>query len=490
MSVSEIILPSPQRKPYYLTIFLVLSFFALIFYFRTSLEDFSQPFTYVFVGVGLLALLSGRVETLILILLITTSTIFNLPEFGTVPIKIGDLFLSDVLLMLLMVGPLLKRVTVEMAIIPKPLGYPILVMIVIAFFSFVYATMGLGVPTMRAGIEFRTILYMSIFFLVYHYVKSHRQLKTLLLCVGLVALVVSGMLVVQYVIGKDVSIVYGRVEILNTPQRQFADVTRVMVPGSSIILFTLDVLIAIYILKAGKRKGRTLILPCIAFLSFGLILTFTRIFWVMVVGSTMLLLFLARRKTIIYPRMTFLLVCAVGGIALILQTSLLNSSVIEDAMLDRTISILKAPGRFRDDTLFVRYLESRYAWQKITENPLLGIGLGNSYRPNIFGNSDYERNLGGTNVHNGYLATQLKMGIAGSATFVWLMVVFFGRVLRKWKRVKDPVYQAVVLGIAVSIGGMLIHNLVASPFLTVFWVSIAAVAFGIVEKIFQLEGIA
>ncbi len=485
MSVNEIVLPVRKPRLHLLTLFLGLTFFGLVFYFRNSLDDFSQPFAFVFIGIVTLAFISGRYETYILLLLIATSTVFDLQEFGTVPIQIGDLFLTDLLIIILLLAQVLKRVTVNMTLIPKHLGYPILMTILVAIFSFVYATMGLNVSTFKAGIELRIIIYLSIFFLVYHYIKTRRQLHTLLIGSVMVAIIVSGMILAQYIVGNDVSIVFGRVEILSTQQKKFSDITRVMVPGSSIIFFTLNTLIAIYVLKALKNRSRSLILPAIAIISFGLILTFTRIFWVMVLGATALLLLMAHRRAIIYPRMTFLAIGVAAGVVLILQSSVLNSTVIKEAMINRSISILKAPR-----TLFMRYLESRYAWEKILENPFLGIGLGNAYRPKIFGNTNYERNVGGTSVHNGYLATQLKMGIMGTVAFFWLMIAFFYRVFKKWKDIKEPLYQAVVVGIAISVGGMLIHNLVASPFLTVHWVTLAAIGMGVTEKIFQIEGIA
>lgn len=489
MTVNEITLPTQKRSIHLLTLFLGLTFFGLIFYFRNSLEDFSLPFTYVFLGIGLLSFITGRLETFVLLLLIITSTVFGPLEIPTLSINIGDLYVSDILIILLLVSRLLKKVTVDVVVIPKPLGYPILVSILVGIFSFVYASWGLHVSTLSAGSELRAIVYLSLFFLVIYYVRTERQLRTLLLGIGIIGAVVAVLLVLQYVYGKDSSIVSGRVEILSTTEGKFADVTRVMVPGSSILLFSLNTLIAIYILKGLRRKGNTLVLYAIALLTLGLILTFTRIFWIMVVAAVVFLLIIARRRAIVYPRFSILIAGAGLVIAIILQVKVLNSTVMKEALFDRSISILKAPGKFKDDTLFMRYLESRYAWKKIVENPFLGIGLGNAYRPLIFGKIEYENIMGGTFLHNGYLATQMKMGLPGTIAFIWLMVAFFQRVRKRWRRIQNPLYRAVVVGITLSIVGMLIHNLTAAPFLAVFWVSIAAVGMGIIEKVYQFEGI-
>jgi O-antigen ligase len=255
------------------------------------------------------------------------------------------------------------------------------------------------------------------------------------------------------------------------------------------MLFALNTVIAVYLLK-GLKRGRLLLIFMGAILSFGMVLTFTRVFWVMILGAVVLLLFLARKRAVIYPRMVILLACGALAITLILQAQILNPKVIEQAVINRSLSILRAPRNFQHDTLFMRYLESRYAVEKIGENPLLGIGLGKAYRPIIFGNIKYESSMGGTFLHNGYLATQLKMGVPGTVAFLWLIGFFFWRVRKRWKRIKNPLYQAVVLGITISVAGMLVNNLVASPFLTVHWVSVLGVGLGISEKIYQFEGIA
>jgi O-antigen ligase len=489
MIQNEISLPSTQTRVNTLTVVLGLTFFGLVFYLRNTMTDFGQPFILVFTGLFLVSFISGRVEAFILLLLVVTSTVFELMEFPTIPIMIGDLFLSDVMIMVLLLGRLLKRVTVNVTLIPRPLGYPVLAFILAGIFSFLYATWGFHVSTMTAGVELRAITHMSLFFLVYYYVRTDRQLRSLLLGIGIIAGIVALLLMLQYVLGSGTSIVAGRVEMLATDNSKFNGVTRVLVPGSSIMLFALNTVIAIYLLK-GLKHGRFPLILMGVILTFGMVLTFTRVFWVMILVAVIMLLFIARRRAIIYPRMVMLLAC--GGLAVMvtLQAKVLNPKVIEQAVISRSLSILRAPRNFQHDTLFMRFLESRYALDKIEQNPLLGIGLGKAYRPIIFGNVEYESSMGGTFLHNGYLATQLKMGVPGTVAFLWLIGCFFWRVRKKWKLIKTPLYQAVVLGIAVSVAGMMIHNLMASPFLTVYWVSVLGVGFGITEKIYQFEGIA
>ncbi|MFH1861582.1 MAG: O-antigen ligase family protein, partial [bacterium] len=473
----------------FLTILFAFLFFALTFYLRNTVGSLSSPFVIVFLGTVALSLIVHRWEVLILIVLICTSTVFEMLEFPTIPIAIGDLFYTDILLFLLILSRIVRRVTENVVIIPKPMGYPILASILVGIFSFIYATVGLNVSTTLAGIELRPIIYLALFFVVVYAIKTLRQLNTLLLGIMITSVIVAALLAVQHLIGTETSIIAGRVEMLRTAEKRYSDLTRVLIPGSSMVFFALIACIAIFVLKGLKRRARNLLLLVIATLCLGLILTFTRVFWIMVFAATVLMLIIARRQKIVYPRMTMLIVIAGLVLTLVIQTNSLNSAVIKEAVLRRSASILSATERFREDTLFVRYLESRYAWQKIVENPLLGIGLGNQYRPVIFGNVYYEKISKGTQLHNGYFATQLKMGLLGTIVFLWLIGAFLHRFFKRWKLIKDPLYQSVALGVAVCVGGMLISNLISSPFLAIHWVAVFSVSMGVVEKIYQFEDI-
>jgi O-antigen ligase len=206
--------------------------------------------------------------------------------------------------------------------------------------------------------------------------------------------------------------------------------------------------------------------------------------------SVLLLIFIERKRFTLYPRLTLLFACALLGGIILLQAKIIEPKIFKEAVLERSTSILRAHKNFRNDTLYMRFLESKYAWEKIKDYPLLGIGLGTPYRQNIFGNTSYERNVGGTMVHSGYLAGQLKMGILGTVTIFSMAIVFLVRAFKRWWRIETPLYRAVVLGITVYILGLMFLNIGPSPFLTVTWVAVVATSMGITERIYQLEGIA
>ncbi len=468
-----------------------LTFFGIIFFLRNALVDFSFPFMSLFLGVILISLFSRRFEIFILLLLIITSTVFAVWEFPGIPIMVGDLNVSDMLILMLLVGRLLKRVTTKVVIIPKPLGPPILAFILVAALTFTYSIISTNVSIARAGMDLRVMFHLALFFLLYYYVRSHKQLKTLLLGIGIIAGILATMQLIQWVVGVENDILGVRLEQLTTQGHQYEDVARVMLPGTPVILFTLNTILAIFVFTRLKLKWRMILLFAIALLATGMISTFSRALWIAVLAAVAIILFSAKKRKTSYPRVITLAVGTVLIIMLLLQTSIFKSFSVKDAIFSRTMSIVNLRENIKNDTLLIRLIESRYAWEKIVENPLLGIGFGTSYRPNIFGNVDYERRTDGTFVHNGYLSIQLKMGLLGTLAFIWMYSAFFRRIRRNWRKVRDPLYQATVLGIAVSMVGVLIFSITSpAPIMQIYWVAVIGIGFGIVEKIFQLEGIA
>ncbi|MCX6639561.1 MAG: O-antigen ligase family protein [bacterium] len=489
MISEETLVAEPKQRINLFATIVCLTFFALIFHFRANQNDLAVTFTYTFLAIMGLSFIANKLETLILMLLVITASIFDLMEFPTVPIVIGDLHLSDLLIILLLIGRVMKRATMEVVMIPKPLGYPILTMILIALFSFCYTVLSSNIGISRAGLELRIFFYLFLFFIVYYYVRTPRQLNSLLIGIGVLACTLAILQIAQWIMGNEVNILHCRVETVVTAGRKFKNSIFVKFPGMAIILFTLNSLFSIYIFKKIKVKWQILLLAAITLLSLGMIATFARTLWIAVIAAVMLVLFLARERMAVYLRGTLLIASAALIIFFTVQTTAIGTVFNPKAFVDRSVSTFSAFKNFKDDTLFMRFLEYKYAWEKITEHPFLGIGFGNAYRPNIFVGSGYEKSSQGNWVHNGYLAVQMRMGLLGTMAFLWMIIAFFRRFHRSWRKVKNPFYKAIVVGVAVSMVGMLITNLTSSTILYLYWITISAIGMGISEKIYQFEGI-
>jgi O-antigen ligase len=360
----------------------------------------------------------------------------------------------------------------------------------VATFTFIYTIMNSNVSIAKAGMDLRVLFHLSLFFLVVYYVKSHRQLKTLILGIGIISGILAVMQLIQWAVGHENDILGVRLEALSTAGHDYGDISRVMLPGTPVILFSLNTFLAIYVFNKLRIKLRILLIIAIALLAAGMIATFSRALWVSVIVALFIIILLAQKRKRSYPRVIMLIASTVVIIILVMRTTFLANLQVKDAIFSRTMSIVNMPRNIQDDTLWIRIIEFQYAWEKILDNPLIGIGFRTSYRPNIFGNVDYERRTAGTFVHSGYLAIQLKMGLLGTTVFLWMMGTFFVRTRRRLRKLEDPLYRAVVIGIFVSIVGILIFSITSpAPIMFIYWVTVTAIGFGIAEKIFQLEGI-
>lgn len=130
-----------------------------------------------------------------------------------------------------------------------------------------------------------------------------------------------------------------------------------------------------------------------------------------------------------------------------------------------------------------RLRENHYAFGKILEHPVMGIGFMEHYRPPI-GETDKTRHF----IHNGYLWILLKMGIVGLIPFLWFSLVFLKRGLRMWRKIEHNFLSAVVLGSTVAYGGLLLCNIVSPYFMQDWETVVPAMLIGINESIFHLSG--
>ena len=109
----------------------------------------------------------------------------------------------------------------------------------------------------------------------------------------------------------------------------------------------------------------------------------------------------------------------------------------------------------------------------IKEHPVLGVGP-NTYSINYVKYNPYKDGYGGGYTHNSYLQYTAEMGFLGLITLLWFLVTLFFRSLKNLKKIKDPFYNALLLGILGGILAFLVHSFVDTNFhalqlITMFW---------------------
>jgi hypothetical protein len=473
---------------------------------------------------------------LIFAVVILTASIISSETLPIIPFAgMGSIHTTDLCLAMLffyIIGRKLyyrKFYQSDYPIVRTPMDIPLLLF----FASFVIALINgivlQGGEFNEAFRSFRYVSYYLLFFAITNLVKDKKDLSLLIRGIFFIALTTALVSIAQQILGASFPLIFGRVEILKTKGfGEYADVVRAIPPGLLLIYFSLITLICIAV-SPGDQGNKLLRIVQIVVLGLGIIFAFYRNMWFTFLFAILLFFSVAplhQRARII----AFGLSGVVAVIILFLYSAVIPSSKIAKivyASQDRILSVYKVKSvtGAGSDTLRGRARENEDALEKIVENPVMGIGLGTSYRPAIWLFSELknkvrrkeeklkvgegvkegetktvtvtreERQLvpqsffTGMNIHNSLLNIPLRFGILGSISFLWISVTFLARGFRNWKKIKDPFCRAVCIGYTVSYAGTLLTSTM-DPFLT-SWRGVIGIAlmWGTNEAIYRLEGI-
>lgn len=441
-------------------------------------------------GILLILAVLKRPELALLGMLIISSTILG--EENVPVIRLGfSIYISDIILFGLL-GLIALRWIVEpdFKLIRTPLDGPLL-----GFYGLALLSTFIGVFQSTLTIkdiidEVRYTAYYLSFFVVTNLVREKRQHILLLRGIFFLATLTGVAMIAQFAVGDSIHILPGRVEDLTTEGRNFSDVTRILPPGVSLVIVTFAALTAIQVINKFKLGAVWKFFQW-GVAGVGVILTFTRSYWV-AVGLTLLLLgYIVRdqdRQRLIKwgVALLFLLV-----IAVVFSLSNPKSEVAElvTASFNRFSSI------FSDDTYVAgtetstlrwRDFEYKYAIPQIISHPLLGLGLGAEYRPFVPG-IDFEGGYNGQKfIHNAHLWIMLKSGILGYLCVIWLSVTFMVRGLKYWRHIPDLEIRGSVLGFTLLYPGLLVAAITFYIFSEWIWIPVIGIMIGSNEVALRL----
>lgn len=419
------------------------------------------------------------------ILVATSSMIFEdlLPTLsaGGLSLHIPDFLLLGLL------GFIVIRwlVDPDFKLLHTPLDFPLIIFFSVTLISTTIALLQSTVDSEFARRMIRILAYYLTFFVVTNLVRNRRQLNFLLNSLFLLASLVAVVMVAQYILGSSVTLLPGRVEVLNTQGVNYNDVTRILPPGLSIVLV---VFITLFCVLLMEKQTKFVWLKLIQFglLGMALLFTFLRSYWgVIIIAFSLLIIVLKRyeRQKLLNWGIGLLLLAAMS---IIIISNTQNSKVngLVNASLDR-INTLFEPETYQgqDSSLNWRNIENRYAITQIIAHPFLGSGMGSVYRP-------YDPRLDNpgddlrTFIHNGHLRILLDSGIVGYFSFIALSVVFLIRGFRYWKSILDDKMKGVVLGFTLVYLAILIAAIVNSIFTQWNWAPVIGIMMGINEVIY------
>lgn len=350
-----------------------------------------------------------------------------------------------------------------------PVSLPILIYFALACFS---ATLALlkGVPSLRVFGELRTVFYFLIFFPVVYFVDADKKFSFLFMSLLIISILISFGAVANYFVDFPFLNFFGfGSEDLRTAGVEAVGVTRPSIPGT-LLVFILFLSCVSFLVFTRQRKTFSLL----GSLLFGIpiFLRFSRNLWVSgffaVVFVVLVYCWINRHSIGSIKFWLFLsgLSFLVTFYIFLLENVTLQSQFLH-AIRSRTASIFSSLER-QDDTLHGRLLENQLALRKIRENPLEGIGLGNSYYApqEVWGvrQSAFEEDGATRYIHNGWLYIPLKMGIPTLMVFIWLCVVFIRSNLADLSRTRGSIRIAFRVAFSAAFFGFLLQSLVANRF--------------------------
>lgn len=432
-----------------------------------------------------------RPEICLLGYLIITSTIMDASRFPEIPIGIGRLVITDVILLALL-GIIIIRLLLDSnyRISHSPLNLPLLAFLGIGMLATILA-IGQSSLTVRESLgEVRRVLGYLTFFIVINLVREERQLRTLLRGLLFLATVVAFGMVAQFLLGRYVQILPGRVETLGTEGVVFMGVTRIIPPGYSLVFVAFILLTAIFLLETFRGIRVVDVLQWIL-LGIGILLTYKRHLWGMIAFAVLIMLFIInpqKRIKLFYISQALLILFVTITLLFTISdpgpkvTGLMNGVLNRVGSLFQrsTYSNSKSSLRWRD-------FEYQYAIPQIVAHPLLGLGLGAAYRP-LVRDRDREGFDGRTFIHNGHIAIMTKTGLLGYLCYLWFAVVFLYRGFRNWRSVPDPLLRKIVIGCMLSFLGLFLGSMVEAMVVDGNCTALIGILIGISEVILLYHG--
>ncbi len=444
----------------------------------------------VLVGVVgiLVALLAFRYpEALVVLMLALASQLIPSRFNFFVDLFVGRFQVSDLLLFwLLFVTALRVVMEKDFTFRRSRLDLPMALFYLAVLGGLATAVFLFGVNFRYATYEARTLAYYLAFFPITTLVRTPRQLVRLSIGVMGVAVLMAVSMLLHSTIQPGI--------LADDWTLDVEGVVRIFHPGFSAVYVGLLMLAGYVAMRRqratpGVHNWRWLQWAIMLFLAAALFSTLARnllIAGTVSFGLLALLLDSEQRRNLIQTllRLVASLAVVLVFLSLVFDTSTLITQYAA-AYVGRLERMFSSEILTREENLFSRWEEMQFAFQRLRENPILGTGLYNPYRPAFYeGEPITLRHF----IHNAYLGIWLKTGIAGLVSFLWFSAAFLRQGFRGWKRVSHPLLRGVALGSLVAYVGLLITNFVAPSFLQPGSLAILGVALGLTTSILLLDG--
>jgi len=439
-------------------------------------------------GVLCLTGIAYRPELGLLTIVLITGGLIDFERLPLLTMGPISLHITDIILLYLLALVLTKALVVPtFKVVRTPLDVPLI------WFCFaILLSAILGIAQSPVGTNYvlrrlRPLAYYLGFFAVTNLIRERRQLSVLINGLFVIAVLASLAMLIQ-VLDPSIQLVRTTVVQVGTAGQEYAGVVRTYIQAERLIYVMLLASVCSLVL-GGRWLPSVLEFTRAGILGIGLLLSFQRNYWLSMISMLALTVVLVSWT----ERSRILRWAIVGVVAVALLVSLqgggLDRYVV--AARDRLIWGMRPETLAQDSSTQMRVMETRYAIQSIAQHPLLGIGLGNLYRPFTADDKYHVLKHPGIGLrwymHNAHLWVWVMMGLMGFIPFIWLYSSFLVRGFTRWRKIADPKLRPVVLGFTLAILGQAISNVVAPNFVQSWILIVFAIIMGINELIFRWE---
>jgi O-antigen ligase len=447
-----------------------------------------NPWPVVFISAGIFFLIVSvrRPEIGILMITVLISSIVFEESLPLIPIPGGSFHATDIILIFfILLIPFQYLANRNFRLRTTSLDTPLLLFILAVIISAGISIFGQGVNFNTVMRGFRPLIYYLLYFVMTNFIRSRRQIHFVYHGLFVIAGLVSLLMIIQAGIGASLHLISGRVAAARALTGQSFEATRILPPGDTLIfIMFISAVCAIAIMHGPLLRSGYFYL--LILLGSGLVLTYTRNYWISVILSLLMLVLLAskRGKRRILGWLLISLILIVITIPPFISFGGRARSYF-DSISERIGSMLAVKRTFASGSLVQRKIETEYAWKSIAMHPLLGIGLNSSYRPRISW-IDYKPEFNSQSyIHNGYLYILVYTGLLGFIPFMWFYGRFIQRGFSNWRKIKSPLEKSIVIGCTLS-GIALSLSFLVSPKL-MEWPSIVVIAIviGLMETTIQ-----
>lgn len=327
--------------------------------------------------------------------------------------------------------------TIKNAVVMDNFGKLIIVYLFVSILSFSKSV------SISASINelLRFLSYILLYYIIIFDIREREDVKNIMLMLIAACILVSVFGLIQYFTGfglsKDYIVEYGSVESRRIPSTMYNPnnfAAYLMLTSFPILLFGL---------YTKDRKYRISLIALFCLMAVNLLLTFSRGAWVGFALSAAVL-------AIVYnPRVLYI----IAGVSV--------PSLFINSIRERFLSIFT----LTSDSNVTRLRLWQTGLKMAHENPILGVGLGNS----IYRYDEYIKRFPQLDtvyhytmypLHNSYIKVLAETGVIGLAAFLLIIGYMVIKTYKIYKASTDPMCRGLALGYFITLPGYLFMNIV------------------------------